>query len=314
MGDKDKTEKYAYLDQLSTEELEELLRADIESPENDNDEVIFHILEVIKKREQENPTGDTFDVEKALADFKQFYNTPEGEGLSLYPVEDKETGLSDNGQETSTPKQQQKVKVIHLSHALKIAGVVAAVVVGIFGLMVGAQAAGIDIFGAIGRWTDETFHFITSSTPGDMQGTGTNSSASEKDNEYYISLQGALDSCGITEKLAPTKYPYGFEISELKVSEVIFGDKIFCNYNGREEEFFSIQVLRYNQASDLNSHSFEKDSTGVTEYTTGGKTFYIMSNIDTTTATWSDGNSLVLNITGNISEDDIKAMIDSIGG
>ena len=51
------SEKYAYLNRLSTEQLEELLRADIESPESGDVDVIFHILEVIEKREEEHPTG-----------------------------------------------------------------------------------------------------------------------------------------------------------------------------------------------------------------------------------------------------------------
>lgn len=51
------SEKYAYLNRLSTEQLEELLRADIESPESGDVDVIFHILEVIEKREEEHPTA-----------------------------------------------------------------------------------------------------------------------------------------------------------------------------------------------------------------------------------------------------------------
>ena len=37
--------------------------------------------------------------------------------------------------------------------------VAAAAIVGVLG-MFGAQAAGIDVFGALGRWTEETFHFV----------------------------------------------------------------------------------------------------------------------------------------------------------
>ena len=43
------------------------------------------------------------------------------------------------------------------------------------------------------------------------------------------------------------------------------------------------------------------------------QTFYILSNADTITATWSDG-LLVEQFSGNISEDTIKNLIDSIGG
>ena len=44
-------EKYAYLNRLNTEQLEELLRMDMEMAEPGNEDVVFHILEVIEQRE-----------------------------------------------------------------------------------------------------------------------------------------------------------------------------------------------------------------------------------------------------------------------
>ncbi|SBV92730.1 conserved hypothetical protein [uncultured Eubacteriales bacterium] len=298
--------KYAHLDRLSTESLEALLRADIQSPDNDNDEAVFHILEVIEQREKEHPTGRLCDVDKMWAEFQQYYNIPEGEGLSLYPVETLEEGR------IAGQIQKPRAKLVRIYPGLKIAGIVAAVVVGTFGLMIGAQAAGIDIFGAIGRWTNETFHFVT--TSGDAQNSkGVDAHLGSEEIGYYLSLQSALDECGITEKLAPTWYPGEFNMSEPEVLSSDFGDKVLCNFDGPDNKFFSVQVQRYDLSSDLNSHIFEKDETPMEEYTAGRKTFYIMSNIDTITATWSDGNSLVMRIAGDISKDDIKTMIDSIG-
>ena len=59
--------------------------------------------------------------------------------------------------------------------------------------------------------------------------------------------------------------------------------------------------------------NFEKDSTDVLQYSNGRQTFYILSNIDTVTAVWSDG-LIALQITGNIPNDVLIDMIDSIGG
>lgn len=42
MANHDEKNKYAYLDQLSTEELRQLLCADIDSPVNGDDEAIFY--------------------------------------------------------------------------------------------------------------------------------------------------------------------------------------------------------------------------------------------------------------------------------
>lgn len=59
--------------------------------------------------------------------------------------------------------------------------------------------------------------------------------------------------------------------------------------------------------------NFEKDSNDVLQYSNGRQTFYILSNIDTVTAVWSDGLTIV-QITGNIPNDVLVDMIDSIGG
>lgn len=79
-------EKYAYLNRLNTEQLEELLRMDMEMAEPGNEDVVFHILEVIEQREDEHPTGRIPDVDKAWAEFQEYYNIPEGVTPLCIPV------------------------------------------------------------------------------------------------------------------------------------------------------------------------------------------------------------------------------------
>jgi hypothetical protein len=299
--------KYAHLDKLSTETLEALLYADIESPDNDNDETVLHILEVIEQREKEHPTGRLSDVDKMWAEFQQYYNTPEGRGLSLYPMEDGEEDFAGEEEEGLTVAQTQTSKVIRVSHVLKVAGIAAAVVVGIFGLMIGAQAAGIDVFGAIGRWTDETFHFAI------FTGSVTDGISEPSVFEGYTQLQAALDDCGITEKLAPTWCPEGFETFGPEVLSNDICDKIHCFFSDASGEFFDITIKHYKSASNIETPTFEKDDMSVEQYTSGQKTFYILYNIDTVTATWADGTLMEV-ISGNLSIDEFKNIIDSIGG
>ena len=90
VAEKNAKEKYAYLDQLSTKELQEILRADVDSPGRGDDEAIFYILEVMEKREQEHPSGSFPDLDACWQEFQTIYHTPEGEGQSLYPAEDPE--------------------------------------------------------------------------------------------------------------------------------------------------------------------------------------------------------------------------------
>lgn len=87
MANHDEKNKYAYLDQLSTEELRQLLCADIDSPVNGDEEAIFYILEVIESREQAHPSSPFPDLGKSWKEFNELYNTPEAADISLYPIE-----------------------------------------------------------------------------------------------------------------------------------------------------------------------------------------------------------------------------------
>lgn len=161
-----KKNTYAHLDRLSTEALEELLCADIKSPDDDDDEVVLHILEVIEQREKAIPTGRLSDVDKALEEFQTYYNIPEMNGVTLYPEETAE----------SVTDAVTMVGFIPKRPWIRVLGTIAATVIFMFAMLIGAQAAGIDVFGAIGRWTDETFHFVSfpHSIPQDQETTAPN--------------------------------------------------------------------------------------------------------------------------------------------
>ena len=132
-------EKYAYLNRLNTEQLEELLRMDMEMAEPGNEDVVFHILEVIEQREDEHPTGRIPDVDKAWAEFQEYYNIPEGVDASLYPCETEPDASSENPAEFSHPRRPR------LHRWLKQGLVAVIAVAAVFGGMVAAQAAGIDV-------------------------------------------------------------------------------------------------------------------------------------------------------------------------
>lgn len=87
MADREAKNKYAYLDQLTTEELQELLRVDIDSPVSSDDEAIFYILGVIEKRECAVPSVSFPDLGKSWKEFNELYNRAEATGASLYPAD-----------------------------------------------------------------------------------------------------------------------------------------------------------------------------------------------------------------------------------
>ena len=289
MAQKNQYESDDYLDQLSMEQLEELLRADFASSDPENEQAVFHILEVMEKREKENPTGRLPDTDQAWKEFQQYYNIPEGEGQSLYPVRsDPETQPAPTSTKKNRRFRPRKILIV------------AAVLVLMFGSMLTAQAAGLDVFGAIGRWTEEKFHFEISPT--------------SEDGTTDYTFREASREKGLPQNLIPTWYPKGFESSEpIDDSIENYVDSVYCEYINKEENrSYSVMVSRYYDSNSIAATVYEKDDTKVEIYENNGRNFYIMSNLDTLTATWSDGK-MSIDISGQLEINELKHIIDSIG-
>lgn len=283
----DNREKYAYLDRLSTQRLEELLLATMEDDSGrDASEAVLHILEVLQKRE-DGLTAEPVNVDRAWEEFRWDYLTPEGEGRALYPC----------GEDRPESAKKPKARRVPVWRTLRIA---AATVALLFALMVGAQASGLNVFGALAQWTSETFHF----GPGQ----------SEIQSENYQSFLNALVENKIATKLAPTWLPSGFVASEPEIKNNDGSISILISFSNVEGDTFSIDIDRYiSQPDNFENKFFEKDDVSVEPYLSHDKTFYIFSNTDSIMATWSEDFLLEI-IWGDLSENDIKAIIDSIGG
>ena len=297
MSKNNQYESDAYLDQLSMEQLEDLLRADLNSPDEENDEAVFHILEVMKKREKENPTGRLPDKNKAWKEFQEYYNIPEGEGESLYPTYSEPENDDKNIQtlKTNEPRTRPRFR-------MRRGLVVAAILIVMFGSMLTAQAAGVDVFGAIGRWTEENFQFVLPTT---------NQSDTVGINDDF---QKASEKFGLPSSFVPTWCPEGFTSAEpLEEHIKNHSDSISCQYtNTTENKFYLVTISQYYSADVLNATVFEKHDSSVITYQSNGKNFYIFSNLENLTATWADENYCIT-ITGEITLDQIKNIIDSIG-
>ena len=265
MSKNNQYESDAYLDQLSMEQLEDLLRADLNSPDEENDEAVFHILEVMKKREKENPTGRLPDKNKAWKEFQEYYNIPEGEGESLYPTYSEPENDDKNIQtlKTNEPRTRPRFR-------MRRGLVVAAILIVMFGSMLTAQAAGVDVFGAIGRWTEENFQFVLPTT---------NQSDTVGINDDF---QKASEKFGLPSSFVPTWCPEGFTSAEpLEEHIKNHSDSISCQYtNTTENKFYLVTISQYYSADVLNATVFEKDDSSVITYQSNGKNFYIFSNLE----------------------------------
>ena len=190
-----------------------------------------------------------------------------------------------------------------------VAAVVAILVV--LGSMVTAQALGIDVFGAIARWTNETFHFATSSQNGDTFNTDIQNSNGYSPDGEYGSLQEALDACGIDQNVNPQQLPDGFELARVSVRSLPSQVIIEAMYTSNNR-IFSLAIFRYNSPEVIGQTIFEKDSKDMILYDKNGITYYIMTNNQQLTAVWMPQELLTCTITEDLSIEEVEYLIDSM--
>ena len=190
-----------------------------------------------------------------------------------------------------------------------VAAVVAVLVV--LGSLVTAQALGIDVFGAIARWTDETFRFTSpSQNETDPDADIQNSNDQSPDGEY-TSLQDALDACGIKQNVIPQYLPEGFALENVSVSTLPSMVDVDATYTSNDR-WFRLVITRYNSPETVGQTIFEKDSEDIILYEKDGITVYIMSNNQSHTAVWMPEDLIICAIRGDLTVEEIEAIIDSM--
>lgn len=250
-------EKYAYLDHLSTGELESLLRAGILAEDSSDPEMMDYLLEVIVKRETEN--GHMPDLNEAREDFERLYRGLED---PLYPCEEPERTppLSATGR-----KRLRRV----LAAAVLAAILIALTCVPVFG-----HASVVQM---VASWTAEQFRFQIADDPGNAA-----QQSNQQLPEEYQELQTVLEERGI--QLSVPDFPEGF------VAE----DPLLYVDTATENIEFSIMYLsdtdyigfNLTQNGGLSFLAYEKNDSEIEQYDYAGVTHYIFKNTGTTMAAW----------------------------
>ena len=238
--------------------------------------------------------------------------------MPMYP--DAKTSYTDFQQKVRSlsgdPSVQgmQKRKHVRLHRILRVGLVAALTVACLFGSMVAAQAAGVDVFGALARWTEGAFSFgpiqsertvEASSTPGELV------SISEYPSELpaeYQELWAELRARGVDGFMFPTYIPDGFQVedSDLYVPpEFNKVDFVVWYENGSGDITYSIL---YDKNS---SRVYEKDARDVEVYEHEGKEYYIFSNLDRNTAAWNTGD-LEYSLSTSLDVSELKNILNSM--
>lgn len=290
---------YSYLDQLSTQELEDLLQKDMETADGGDPDLVMYILEVIEKREG---GADKEAATTALKDFFSTYATPEGEGLQLYP--------SGEAESIHVPLEPEKASHRKGSHKtiLRKALLIAAALACAFVLAACSVGGFARFFQMVGKWTSEVFTFENAYKGEIPQEVGTKA-PQPQENVQYSRIEDALAAYGITEKVVPTKLPEGLKIETVEVIPFESNNSVnFCALYQSDTNYLTLQVR---QLADQHDEKFEKSEGEVNKYTRDGIVHYFYMNMDSNCVTWFNDN-LECFIDTDLTADDLTAVIDSI--
>ena len=275
----EQSRSFAEYDSMPTEELEAILRLDAEAPEEQesDEELIFYIMGVLADRKRNEITGDV--AQRALDSFKEHY----------MPVVEKPEPAQD---------QPRRGRLVWL-HRLSAAAAAIAIVVG---LSVSANALSLrELWDIFAKWTQETFCFV--------MGVDTPVSEPSSDNDMdHTSLQELLKMYDIPAEIVPTWVPEGFEIEKVE-SDVSPVQEVFRAFYINNDRELSIYVRTYLQGDPPKT---EINDDLVELYEVSGIQYYIFSNYEQSRVVWLNG-SYQCNISGDISIEELKMMVDSIG-
>ena len=263
-------------DAMTTEDLAEILRLDAQAPEEQESdtETILYIMEVLTERKRNNShTGKT--ALEAYESFKQNYMP------------------QNNGSETIR-REPVKTRSAYPRWLRSLTAAAAVLVILVLG-SVTARAFGFNIWEAVVRWTQETFHF------GEWGNSNTDSDLP------YASLQEALDKGNIPVTLVPTWIPEEFDLVDVTTELTPYKNIYLAMYTD-EEKILRITVQDYLGKIPV----YVEQSEGlVEEYEVSGVTYYLFSNYDNVKAVWIV-DSYECYISGNVTIEELKMMIDSI--
>lgn len=201
---------------------------------------------------------------------------------------------------TTAPKTPRRI------HSLprKISVAILAAAIGCSAI---ASASGFDIFGAVAKWSKDIFSFsVIDSTSNEPP-----SESSTQDHALETaSIQATLDALQIEEKVVPLWIPESFKLTESRVKHMEKYTKIHSTFLSDTQEF-TFTIWYYTTVEDATAATIEKAENPVESYTVKNIPHYIFTNIDVQSAVWLNNTTLCL-ISGDLSEEEIKAMIDSI--
>ena len=266
------------MDKMTTAELLQLLEQINEDMTEDNfdDDLITACLDAL---DQKSPMPEYPSTEESWQSFKEKL------GAEHFGAENNE-GCS------SSPKRRVK-------RIFRTGLIVAIVAASLFSCMIVAQAAGIDVFGSIARWTEDVLGF------GDR----------EPEAQETQTALSAEDVTRITDQIESWRLSVDsdFEVSEPEVvTDEESGILYYCQMYNNDTNYILIEA-KY-QKNKVPYLLFEKDDNNVDEMVFNNVSVYFYTNMGTSVATLCVGN-LELSVMTDLDINELKLLFEeSFGG
>lgn len=252
---------------MSDDELQNTLRCEMFS-EGALDNTQFEmILAEMERRRINEPTRSPED---AWAEFESDYSG-------------RESAYSDFAAASVPPEKalhadKQRRKRCSKRKAILLAAVICVLLTSLLTV----QAAGIDVLGAIARWTTELFSFGKTEERSGLVVDGKWPEIDEKQNLQFTSLQDALDFYGVTEIEVPQWIPPEFTQETIAVGQNGVWLTFFAEYTNNDEIF----IIRYNSYISEPPTYYEKSGNLLETVEAGGNTYRILQNVDNYAVVW----------------------------
>lgn len=303
MPDLEKDSPYPFLNRISTEELKRILREDFESEGSgspENDEFIACAAEVIARREADNPDVPHFDAAAGWKDFQQNYQPGEEHPILMCGEAELDELIKHGGQKRQADlKPRQPSRAFH--RILRMAAI-AAIVASLCAAAAGALE--VNVFEIVARWTQDIFQFQSEETL--SHNAAYESGTFLEDGQ---TLKPLLEEAGITRAVCPRWIPESYALSELRAIPDNEDSLYAVLYESESSKTpIIVSVILHNKPEGMRT---EKDMIGIVTYCKNDIEHYIMGNEGILTAAWLT-DKLECNIAGEISEEEIETMIDSI--
>lgn len=267
-------------DEMTTQELEELLRSDLDAPEGQgsDEETLLHIMEVLAQRTRTDPPGSA--ARRSWASFQQYY-LPEIEEQSVAPEE---------------PKPDKR---LHIRPRRRL--VAAAVIALLVCIPVTVCALNWDkTRDVLAAWKDGAFSFVGTTGPESTHPKGDTSLSD-------ATLQDTLENNGERSDIVPTWIPDGFTLTDISVVESP-QKRVYTAIYDKKDATIRITVRSFLSSNPAN---IEINDDLVELYESAGTDYYIFINDQMLKAIWHIDSHECF-ISGDLTLKEMKMMIDSI--